>query len=397
MFDMHVSRTGLILGAVVLALALSLQLSVVAAQGPEISLLLNKQTPYPVDPGHVVSIEVSLNNNGSGSESITLEIVPGAPFELLPGQPVTKTFTRINAYDSVTQSYKLKVDESALSATYDLEFRYYREGTQAYVVKKLPITVQGTPKIVITDVQTSPPSIEPGDEAEITVTMSNEGTGSAYQTELSLEAEADAETGESVITPVLSGGVYYLGDFMAGDEATAKFKLDVGNDAVYKTYLSTLTIDYEDETGESQSTSFSMGIPVRGKPIIEVLSAKVDNSAFKVDIENIGTGNAKALKIALVQNGEVKDSAVANELKPTKHKTLRFHGFSYGSAAINISYLDESNEFFSTEIPVSIQQSSYAEEGSGGDGTSSQVASVLIVIVLLESYYVWRLRKRAKR
>ncbi len=382
-------------GIFMAVLILSMHASLASAQA-EISLLLTKQTPYPVEPGKVVSIEVSLQNNGSGSESITLEIEPAAPFTLLAGQDKIKTFSRIGAYDSITKTYKLKVADSAISATYDVEFRYYRAGTTAYVVKKMPITVQGTPKIVISDVSTDPLIIEPGDEAEITVTMTNEGTGSAYQTEISLTADPDPETEESIITPVLSGGVFFLGDFMPGEEAIATFKLEVGNDAVYKTYLSTLDIGYKDESGTSQSTSFAMGIPVRGKPIIEVLSAKVDNSAFKVDIENIGTGNAKALKISFVQNGEVKDSAVANELKPTKHKTLRFNGFTFGKAAINISYLDESNEYFSSEIPVSVKQSSYDEEGAGG-GVDSSLVSVLVVIIVLESFYVWRIRKRAKK
>ncbi|MBN2331136.1 MAG: hypothetical protein JXC85_04955 [Candidatus Aenigmarchaeota archaeon] len=377
-------------------LLLSLHASLGAAQGPAISLVLTKQTPYPVEPGQVVSIEVSIQNNGSGSETMTLEIIPKEPFTLLAGQEKTKTFTRINAYDSVLQTYKLKVAESAISSTYEVEFRYFRAGTTAYVVKKLPITVQGRPKIVISEVKTDPLSIEPGDEVEITVSMTNEGSGSAYQTELSLTPNLDPETEESVITPKLSGGVFYLGDFMPGEEATATFRLEVANSAEHKTYLSTLVMDYDDESGISQSTSFSMGIPIRGKPIIEVLSAKVDNSAFKVDIENIGTGNAKALKIAFVQNGEIKDSAIANELKPTKAKTLRFQGFSYGNAAINISYLDESNQFFSKEIPVTVKRSVYDEEGTGV-GVDSSLVSVLVVIVVLESFYVWRIRKRAKR
>ena len=389
--NMNATLAGLIMAVLVL----SMHASFAAAQA-DISLLLTKQTPYPVEPGKVVSIEVSLQNNGSGSESRTLEIFPRVPFTLLAGQEKTKTFNRIDAQDSVSQTYELKVSESAISATYDLEFRYFREGTGAVVVKKLPITVQGTPKMVISNVTTDPLSIEPGDEAVITVTMTNVGTGSAYKTELSLTADPDPETEESIITPVLSGGVFFLGDFMPGEEAVATFKLEVGNDAVYKSYLSTLAIDYNDESGTEQSTSFAIGIPVRGKPIIEVLSAKVDNSAFKVDIENIGTGNAKALRISFVQNGEAKDSAVANELKPTKHKTLRFHGFSYGNAAINISYLDESNEFFTKEIPVSVKQSVYADESAGG-GVDSSLVSILVVIIVLESFYVWRIRKRAKK
>jgi hypothetical protein len=279
-----------------------------------------------------------------------------------------------------------------------MEFRNYKPGVETTaVVKKLPVTVQGTPKIVITGMDTVPEEIEPGKEAEIDVHIRNEGTGTAHKSVLSMVAEADSETGESLIVPVLSGGIYYLGDFAPDEEATARFKFRVDNEAEYRSYLSTLTVSYNDEAGTSQQSTFSIGLPVMGNPVIEVLSAKLDNGAYKVDIENIGTADAKALKIALVQNGEVVDSSVANELKPNKHKTIRFQGFGYGNAAINISYLDEKNDFFSQELPVTITRSAYAEEQSGEGGVSSSFAVVLVVVIVLESYYVWRIRKRLKK
>jgi len=389
-------KSSSLIGILALIMVLSLQTSLVMAADPEISLILTKQTPYPVEPGQIVDIEVSLQNNGSSVNNMIIEILPKDPFTLLPGQDRTKTFARISSYDSVTHSYKLKVNESAISAVYELEFRYYRaEATSSAVVKKVLINVQGTPKIVILGIETKPESMEPGDEVEITVNMKNEGTGKARQTELSLVAEANSETGESLIVPALAGGFFYLGEFLSGQQATARFKLEIDTKAEYKTYMSTMTVGYKDENGETQTTSFSIGLPVRGKPVIEVLSAKMDNSAFKVDIENIGTANAKALNIALIQDNAVKDSAVANELKPTKHKTMRFNGFRYGEALINISYLDEGNKLSTRETPVTITKSEYSVEGSTND--TSGLAIALFIVVVLESYYVWRLRKRIKK
>jgi hypothetical protein len=208
--------------------------------------------------------------------------------------------------------------------------------------------------------------------------------------------EAALVSNTTYILPVLSGGLYYVGEIKAGETGEAKFDMSIDNSAEYKTYAGVLTLTYKDDSGESATSSFSLGVPIRGKPLIEVLSAKIDNSAFKVDIENIGTGTAKALKISFIQDGEVKDSAVANELKPTKHKTIRFLGFRQGEAIINVSYLDESNEYFASEFPVTVKPSVYAEEQAGGGGISP-LAPILIVIVVLESYYVWRLRRRTKK
>ena len=382
--------------SVMVLAALSLQAASVSAQSiSEIGLLLTKQTPYPAQPGDVVSIEVALQNNGSSSQSITLQINPSAPFTLLPGEEKVKTFTSIGALSVVKQTYRLKLADTAPSSEYNIEFKYYKEGVGAEVIKKLPITVSGTPKIIIEGVETDPATVEPGNEVELDVKLLNAGRGKASNIELALVAEADPTTGESLIVPVLSGGSAYIDELLPGEEKIARFKMDIANDAEYKTYLSTLSVLYKDESGQSGSVTYDVGIPVKGSPAIEILSAKVEGSDFKVDIENIGTGSAKALKIEFVQDGEVKDSSVASELKPTRHKTLRFSGFNYGNAYINISYLDESNRFFSEDTLVTVKMP-YSSENTGSTDMTGAVG-LLVLLVLAEGYYIWRLRKRLKK
>ncbi len=356
----------------------------------DLEVVLTKQNPYPVEPDQVVDIEVALQNTGYGAaQNIILEIIPESPFTLLLGQETTKTFSRIEASDQVTASYKLHVDKNAISDNYELEFKYYQTGDIVQRTSKVLIQVQGVPKLVLEKIETSPEEMEPGDSVTLTAKIENMGTGSASFMEAALISN------NTYILPILSGGLYYVGEIKAGETREANFKMSIDNLAESKTYSGTLTLTYKDDSGESQTTSFSIGIPIKGNPLIELLSAKIDNSAFKVDIENIGTGTAKALKISFIQDGEVKDSSVANELKPTKHKTIRFQGFRQGEAIINISYLDEGNEFFANEFPVTVKPSVYSEEQTGGG--ISPLAPILIVIVVLESYYVWRLRRRLKK
>ncbi len=360
-----------------------------------ISLILNTQTPYPAEPGSIVNLEVALQNLGSSTSELNLQIVPSEPFSLLSGEDPVKTFSRVSAFDTVTHSYNLVVDKDADSASYEVEFRLYSSDPTSYITKKLSVFVQGTPKIHIGEITTVPEVIEPGHEAEFSVKLENVGTGDMDHLELTLEAEEDSETEESLIVPVLSGGSFYIDSLAPGEEKAAKFKLDIDNEAEYKTYMSTLTINYRNEAGEDATITKTIGIPVKGSPIIEILSAKVDDSDFKVDIENIGTGNAKALKIEFIQDGEVKDSSVASELKPTRHKTLRFSGFRYGEATVKISYLDESNEAFTSENRVDVKMQSSSEDGSGTD--TSWLSSILFLLVLAEGYYIWRLRKKLKK
>lgn len=357
-----------------------------------LGVVLTKQNPYPVEPGQVVDIEISLQNTGFGeAQNVIIEISPRSPFTLLPGEDKTKTFFKISSQDHVTATYKLYVDKNAISNNYELEFKLYQaDDSTTQKTQKVMLQVQGKPKLIIEKIDTDPVDIEPGDTLTLTVAIKNVGTGSASL----MEARFVSNT--TYILPVLSGGLFYVGTINAGETGEAKFQMSIDNAAEYKTYTNMLLLTYNDESGTAATDSFYVGVPVRGKPIIEILSAKVENSDFKVDIENIGTANAKALKILLIQGGKTVDSAVANELRPAKYKSIRFLGFEYGQALINISYLDESNQFFSEEYPVSINPSSASSEQSNEGGLASLVP-VLIVVVVLESYYVWRLRKRLKK
>jgi hypothetical protein len=356
-----------------------------------LQVVLTKQNPYPVEPGQVVDIEISLQNSGFASaDNIVLAMNPKSPFSLLPGQEQIKTFTRVAALDHVTATYKLYVDKNAISDNYDLEFLYSNAGSDTQISNKVAIQVQGKPKLVLDNIVTEPFDIAPGDTVTLTASIKNVGTGSAS----SMEATLASNT--SFIVPVLSGGLHYIGTINAGETKEATFEMSVDTTAEYTTYPGLLMLSFTDESGIAASDSFYVGIPIRGKPIIDILSAKIDGTDYKVDIENIGTANAKALKILLIQGGKTSDSAIANELRPAKSKTIRFTGYEFGQATINISYLDETNKFFSSEYPVTINKATTSSTQSGDSGLSPLVP-VLIVVVVLESYYVWRIRKRLKK
>ena len=378
------------LSILVVCLLLAMVPTGVGAVTQDLEIVLNRQSPYPVEPDQVVDIEVSLQNTGyADAENLVFEVNPQSPFELVPGQDAITKFTRVSAQDSVTASYKLYVDKNAISNNYELEFLFYKSGETVKKSQKITVQVQGNPKLILDEIITSPVEMEPGAIVTLTAKISNVGTGSASF------MEANLVSNTSYILPVLSGGSHYIGEIKPGETGESVFTMSVDNSAEYKTYSGMMVLSYKDDSGTPQTSSFYLGMPIRGKPVIEVLSAKRDNGAYKVDIENIGTADAKALKVTLVQFGDIKDSAISNEIKPSKHKTFRFNGFSYGEAVINISYLDESNEFFSQENIVTIKDSSASDENQGG-GTSP-LLPILIVVVVLESYYVWRLRKRMKK
>ncbi|MBN2042452.1 MAG: COG1361 S-layer family protein [Candidatus Aenigmarchaeota archaeon] len=378
---------GLMLGLALVLVGVSAATTVT-----DLDLVLSSQNPNPVEPGEVVNVEVELQNNGlNDANNIVLEIEPNAPFSLVEGEEQKITYNKISGSSSIKKTFKLLVTSTANSGDYTLDFRYYNQGETAITVRQsVVIHVQGRPNLVIRKITTDPENIEPGKEFELNVMLENVGTGKLF------DMQAILNSSSAYILPVLSGGLNFIGDMEPEELKEAKFTMSVDTGAEYKTYSGSLILSYNNEANTMGTKTFALGLAVKGMPIIEILSAKVDGSNYKVDIENIGTSDAKALKVSFVQNGEVRDVSVTNELKPSKAKTLRFSGFEYGQAIINISYLDESNSPHVIETPVVIKQSSAISEESGGAGAYSGLIPVLLVIVVLESFYIWRMKRKKK-
>jgi len=98
----------------------------VQAATSDLTVVLTSQNPLPVEPGNNVEIEVQIQNNGLKEATNTIiEIVPKSPFTLLPGYDKVKTYNLIPAQGSVSKSYKLKVDDSVITESYNMEFRMY--------------------------------------------------------------------------------------------------------------------------------------------------------------------------------------------------------------------------------------------------------------------------------
>ena len=126
--------------------------------GSSLNVVLTNQTPYPVEPGSNVDIGIQLQNNGrDNAQGAYLEIVPGNPFELLPGQDAIKFFSQVPSLDSVKTSYKLRVNNSAITNNYNLDFRIYLGSPESsYFTKSISVNIQGIPDLIIKELSTAP-------------------------------------------------------------------------------------------------------------------------------------------------------------------------------------------------------------------------------------------------
>ena len=355
-----------------------------------LNVVLTNQTPYPVEPGANLDISIQLQNTGrDAAQSVYLEISPTDPFELLPGQEVTKFFSNVPGLDSVKTSYKMHVKSSAITGVYDLNFRIYLGSTQSsFITKKISVNVQGTPDLVVDSIVTSPSSVEPGSISKITAFIKNVGTGSARNSQFQFNSSSEE------IKPVLSKGTVFVGNIIPGDTTAVEFEISVDSSAEEKTYTSSITASYKNENNNAVTETFSIGLPVRGTVTLDIVKVEAlsDRDTLRIELANKGTTSAKSIEASLMLNNKTIDVDYVSELKATKKTTMDFSPLvTSGVAQLVINYMGpglEKNQA-TKEISLNIQ-------GSGsGDGLG--ITIVVLIVVVVVGYYFWSRHRKKKK
>jgi hypothetical protein len=370
------------------ALVLILATAAHAQTAPVFDVVLTKQTPYPVQPGTNVNVEVEVQNTGLGdANNVVVQIVPADPFKLVAGTEQTTTFSRISASNSVKISYNLQVNDSAVSNQYDLEFRIYYVGNPTnYISQKVQVNVQGQPDFIIDSTWTTPENIEPGGTVNVFAKLKNVGTGTASNVQASFNSSS------GVLIPVLSRGSVYLGDIKPNADAVADIQLSIDSLAGQQTYPATLTLSYKDETGTVNQESFSLGIPVTGVIDLQIINiqANFDRDVLQIDIANKGTADANSLQGTLIMNNQTVGIDYTSQLKATKKTTLEFPLGPEGPANLVLTYTSPNLQQFQVDKPIDVR---YQNPNQSNPATTL----VLVIIVAVIAYLVWRRFFRKKK
>jgi len=337
---------------------------------PRISVETVYTDPYPVEPGDsfVLSLEI-LNNGTKKAENVILELESIYPFTLL--EESKKEIKNIYEEDTRIIDYKLLVDSSAVSATYELPL-YLTYGTYYKITKYVKIRVQGSPDFKLLNVESE--TISPGDIADIVVQIQNAGTGKAKRTTATLSSSSE------YVNPVLSGGNVYIGDVDANEKIDIKFNVLASSDSEYGVYTGSVNLTYEDESGDELEKKLDIGILISGEPKFQIIKTEFKRNENELDVEitNVGTAEAKAITGKLMIDDKIFDVDYVTSVKIDKRTTLKFILPGSTRAELELSYEGPDNkEYTQTEtiiwsIPFSIP------------------TWVWIIVVLLIVYVFWK-------
>ncbi len=358
-------------------------------EGANLGIALAGQSPVPVEPGGNVELDVYIENNGLGvAEGVIIEIRPEHPFTLVLGD-MRREFAKIGSGSSVKSSYTLHVDDSVTTNTYEVEFYVYSNKTPMGTMKKgLPVSVRGSPKLILTDVRVSPDDIEPGSTVDINAKIKNVGTGGAGYMELSLNSSS------SYLVPVLSGGSVYIGKLGPGEEAESGFEINIDMSADHKTYITSITAYYMDGENAERQAVFDIGIPVKGVISLDVINmeANPERGRLRIEVANKGTSEAKSLEAKLIMGGETIGIDYLTSLKANKQTVFDFPLVYRGSGQLAISYIGPGIEKGQVSRDIVLD----FDEPRAGDG-SQIAAAVIVIFVAVICYLVFRkFRKKGK-
>ncbi len=353
---------------------------------PSIDIVLTNQTPYPAEPGDVVTLGVEVQNNGYGAaENLVVEINVTDPFMLLPGEEQTKTFVKIGASKSVKTSYKLHVDSHAVSDNYKIKFFSYQSGdTSIKRMNEISLNVQGNPNLIIEDVTTNPGRLNPGDVVQLKFRIKNVGTGSAKDIEIQFP-------NTTYLKPVLSTGEVYIEELGPGETRDVEMDISIDSSAEQETYTPELTISYRDEGNALATDTKIIGLSVSGSINLEIIKIEplYERNILRIEVANKGTTEAKSLEAKLIIGNKTIDIDYVSQLKENRKTTFDFPLVLKGTGNLVMDYIGpgiEKNQV-SKEIVLNY------EIPSSGNGTLTGAAVIVVLVIL---YIFWRKFRKKK-
>lgn len=375
--------------------------------------------PSPVLPGQTFTLYAYVyNETPLAAKDVQFQLVLGEnsqdtsfPYSIEPTDSLIRNLGTIPAFTTVQVQYQIQVDPSASDGVYPVQL-LADSGFGGGGKLDAPIQILSrTP--VLTLVQSSPSFALVGQTLSLELTLKNTGSSPAYDIIISLDEDRTVtSTGavvERSIVP-LGASASFVGELLIGDTKTITIPVSISPTATSKAYFVPVTIDYYDSNRSAYSSTDYLGLKVSGEPELNAypsdsvpLPSPGKASRVSIDIFNTGLGPAKFVTasvqsdifqsnqsdyfIGTIESDDfdtiVMDTIVSPSASPGMHPV-----------SVTIHYKNEYGDAQSFTKNVDVRVYSSSEASNGGNGDSSLLP--LIMVLLLAVGLVWWFRFRKK-
>lgn len=368
-------------------------------------------SPKELSPGETGILNITLKNLGSDFAAYlraTLDPQDVSPIDAIDSakkylsraeaaKESEEYFGIVRQREELNLQYRIKVDDNAALGAYSVplmlvwEDELRKENTQTVY---LGITVKGEPDLIIAGINTTPSRIYSDSEFTLTLKLENIGKAKARSVETKL-----------VLPEEISGEhTAFLGTIERDGTSTAAYDLKVAKQAPSKAYELALLLSYIDMEGAQRQVEkpFELYVSQRGEVNLEIAGVSTspskiypgDDFTLSVQLENIGTQDAKSVKAELLPLEEfvgeyssfigkieeddvssgIFDMRVAKKAKPGSYDFV-----------MKVTYTDVMGTEFVEEKHFSIFVDRAPRK-------YSRYLAALGVVILLLAVYLWRRR-----
>lgn len=264
--------------------------------------------PSPAIPGTTTTILIQIENKENiVQKEVTLEIKNEYPFTIKENN--IKNMGDIQKYGKALAQYIVYIDPSAENTTYDLPIMVSTKDQPNGKTSYHPILISGKePTLKIINISTE--KLIPGEEKEITITIQNVGTSTAYDVITELQEDrtitASGAVIEREITP-LGAATTYIEKIMPNETKTTTLKISVNRNATLKNYTLPVKTSYRNTSGTRTTDTSYIGFKIAGEvkldAAIKEISTYGNITEVTIELFNSGEGKAEYTTIELSGNG----------------------------------------------------------------------------------------------
>ncbi len=391
--------------------------TVIAAilDSPHINATLSYQDPDPVEPAETVELKFSIKNDGASTAKTTEFMVEAEyPLILASGEDEIKNTGDIPVYDSTqidtgeaTVRYKFVVDRNADDGEYDITLKYRTEGGVSrgnwIALDPFKVKVGGkATSIVIEETKTEPERVPPGESADVTIKLTNNGNTDIEDVTVMLNLQNTTE-----IAPLKTSNELVIKDLPAGESQEVTFSLIVAPDAAVKVYKIPVKLSYEDQRNNKYERSSYISIVVDAEP--EYVLNIEENEVFLEDqagnvvvsLSNIGVANLNYATLRL-EEGEYytvlsSDTVYLGNLESDDYETAQFkiYASEYTEELplnFRLVYKDGFNQNYDEYITVTTKMFTGREARKYGlvENGTGMFTIMLLIAAGIAGWYFWK-------
>jgi len=351
-----------------------------------------KYEPYPVEPGESFDLWVKVQNIGSKTASdAACNLITENPFILYRGNRLQK-YGPLGSKEFAVFNYRIKVDENAVEGFNKLKVLCTDDPAKdRWIDDNVSIKIQTRyPTLNIVNVATNPSFLEPGQKAQLLITLENLADSSMKDVNVKIDFS------KVPIAPIGEMGEKKLRRINAGEINDILFNVAALPDAEGGIYKVPVLLTYTDDIGTAYSVDGTIAVEINSEPDFYITldsttmtqSQKTGNIILK--IVNRGLTNVKFLSVKILPVKDVKtisgDSVYIGDIDSNDFETADFR-LKVSSDKIvlplEIDYRDISNKKHSNQINFTLDLAS----SSDLNGRSINWIAIIALIILVYFYF----------